>query len=136
MRGIWLGAMIMAGLVLVGAPATAHHSFAAQFDPNKPIKVTGTITSVRWSNPHGWIYIDVEEADGKVVNYAFEMGGLNNMYRRGWRKEDLPPGLEVTMDGYLSRTDPHVAVHQLLVLPDGRTLGSPVPGATNSPPPP
>ena len=104
------------------------------FDDTKPIKVKGTITAMRWSNPHAWIHIDVKEADGKVANYAFEMGGINQLYRSGWKKEDLPIGAEVTIDGYLSRTDPHVANSQTIFLADGRKLVSPVPGPTGRKP--
>jgi hypothetical protein len=129
MRNVWLGMMIVIGLLL-SRIAIAHHSFAAEFDQNKPIKVKGTITSLRWSNPHAWIYIDVKEPGGKVVNYAFEMSGINQLYRGGWRKEDLPAGAEVTIDGFLSRTDPHVGNSQNIVLADGRKLASPVPGPT------
>src|SRR5437867_820453 len=72
--------------------------------------------------------------DGKVANYAFEMGGINQLYRSGWKKEDLPIGAEVTIDGYLSRTDPHVANSQTIFLADGRKLVSPVPGPTGRKP--
>ena len=65
------------------ATVFAHHSFAAEFDEDKPLKLTGTLTSMRWSNPHGWIYIDVTGADGKVVNWAFETSSVNALYRAG-----------------------------------------------------
>jgi hypothetical protein len=127
-------AMLVTGFLLGRIPAFGHHSFAAEFDDTKPIKIKGTITAMRWSNPHAWIHIDVKEADGKVANYAFEMGGINQLYRSGWKKEDLPVGAEVTIDGYLSRTDPHVANSQTIFLADGRKLVSPVPGPTGRKP--
>jgi len=134
MKRNWVVAMLVTGVLLGLIPAFGHHSFAAEFDDTKPIKVKGTITAMRWSNPHAWIHIDVKGADGKVANYAFEMGGINQLYRSGWKKEDLPIGAEVTIDGYLSRTDPHVANSQTIFLADGRKLVSPVPGPTGRKP--
>ena len=120
------GAALIGVLLAVG-PAAAHHSFAAEFDEKKPVKVRGIVTSMRWSNPHGWLYVDVKDADGNVAHWSFELGGLNGLYRQGWRKEDLLPGTEIIVDGFLSRTDPHVANSQSITLPDGRRLfaGSP-----------
>ena len=83
---------------MAAAEASAHHSFSAQFDINQPVTVTGTVTSVRWSNPHAWIYIDVQGDDG-TVNWAFETATANSLYRRGWRRDDLEPGTVVTIDG-------------------------------------
>src|SRR2546422_3785266 len=111
MKRNWVVAMLVTGILLGRIPAFGRHSFAAEFDDTKPVKVKGTITAMRWSNPHAWIHIDVKEADGKVANYAFEMGGINQLYRSGWKKEDLPIGAEVTIDGYLSRTDPRSEEH-------------------------
>lgn len=115
---------VTAALVVgMAAPAVvAHHSFSAEFDITKTVKVTGKVTSVRWSNPHAWIYIDVAGEGGKVVNWAFETATANALFRRGWRKDDLTPGTVVTAEGWLARNGTPTANTGSIVLPDGRRL--------------
>lgn len=120
------GAMVLA-LGLFTAPAAAHHSFSAEFDIEKPITLTGTITEMRWSNPHAWVYIDVKDATGKVVNWALEMQGANALVRRGWRPADVPVGTVVTVEAWAARSGKPAANTNAITLPDGRRLfaGSP-----------
>jgi hypothetical protein len=86
------------------------------------VKLTGTITMVRWSNPHGWIYIDVKGDDGKVTNWGFETAAANALYRRGTRPEDFPVGTQVTIDGYLARNGTPTATSGKLMFADGRAI--------------
>jgi hypothetical protein len=90
-------------IVAVALPAVAHHSFPAQYDIDKPISLTGKVTKVEWTNPHIFIYADVTDANGAVVNWAFEMGGPNALLRQGWKRDSLKVGDVVIFDGSLAR---------------------------------
>jgi hypothetical protein len=103
--------------------AAAHHAFSAEFDIDKPIELTGTVTQMKWSNPHTWIYIDVVGDDGSVVNWALETPRAANMLiRNGWRREDLPVGRVITVQGWQARNDSPTANIRSVVLEDGRRL--------------
>ena len=104
------------------AASQAHHSFAAEFDRDKPIELTGTVTKVEWTNPHARIYVDVEDSDGKVVNWDFELGPPNGLMRQGWNRNSLRQGHVVKINGFLSKDQPNVANARSVFLPDGRQV--------------
>lgn len=113
---------LLAVLLISGAAAWAHHAFAAEFDGNKPVKIEGTLTKVQWSNPHGWIYVDAPDKNGKVVNWAIEFGSPNALLRRGLRKTDFPAGIKVTVSGFLAKDGSPTVNASDVTLPDGRNL--------------
>jgi hypothetical protein len=114
--------ILVSGFLLVTLPASAHHSFAAEFDVDKPLMLKGVLTKMDWVNPHGWLYIDVAQPDGSVVNWAIEAGGANSLLRRGLRKTDFPIGLEVVVEGYAAKSGEPKASGQDITMADGRNF--------------
>jgi len=115
-----LAAMFAASLAPVAA--WAHHSFAAEFDPSKPIKLEGTVTEMEWINPHSWIHIDVKSPDGKVTNWMVEGGSPNALFRRGVNKDALPQGTEISVDGYQAKDGSNRANGRDITFADGKKL--------------
>ena len=116
---IWIAGVT---LFVTTAPVSAHHSFAAEFDVNRPVKLRGTVTEMEWINPHSWIHVDVKGPDGKVVSWMVEGGSPNALLRRGFTKSALPPGTEILIEGYQAKDGSNRANGRDLTFADGRTL--------------
>src|SRR5437773_3083460 len=120
---VQVGLLLVCLILVLGAvPLLAHHSFAAEYDANKPIKITGTVTKVEWMNPHARFYVDVKEADGKVTSWNFELGAIPVLLKQGWRKDSLKAGDQVYVEGSLAKDGSKSANAWLVKLPDGRRV--------------
>jgi len=122
LKGMLLAGVVGFGLLFPVMRALGHHAFSAEFDANKGIKLTGTITKLEWSNPHAWLYVDVKDESGKVTNWSFELGSPNGLVRHGWRRSSLKEGDQVTIEGFLAKDGSNTANAHSVTLPDGRKV--------------
>jgi hypothetical protein len=121
-RNLLMFMLIAMATAPLAPPASAHHSFAAAYDANKPVTLTGSVTKMAWINPHSWIYIDVKKPDGDVENWAVEAGPPGTLIRAGFSKESLAAGTVIVVNGYRAKDGALRANGRDITLPDGRLL--------------
>jgi hypothetical protein len=108
--------------LLAAAPALAHHSFAAEFDGQKPFRISGALVKIEWTNPHTYFYVDVKDDSGALVRWTLSAGSPGALSRRGWKRGDLKLGDTIIVDGYLARDGSHTMDARRVTLPDGRVV--------------
>jgi len=130
-RILFILALALTTVIPLAPPALAHHSFAAEYDADKPVTLTGSVTKMAWINPHSWIYINVKKADGAVENWAIEAGPPGTLVRAGFTKDSLAAKTVIKVNGYRAKDGALRANGRDITLPDGRLLfvGGSSPGA-------
>jgi hypothetical protein len=124
-------AISLAGFIFIPAGVNAHHAFAAEFDRNQPVDVSGQVSKIEWTNPHARIYVDAEDESGEMINWNFEMGSPNNLMRQGWRRDTLEPGDSINISGWRARNAPYVGNVREVSLPDGSRVFAASSGGNN-----
>ncbi len=119
MKHMTIGAVLA---LVLAAHVSAHHSFAAEFDINKPVTLTGTVTRLEWANPHIWVYLEVADERGAVQAWQCEGGAPNTLTRNGWSKDSLKSTQQITIDGWLAKDGSRTCNLRTVKLPDGRTV--------------
>jgi hypothetical protein len=114
--------IFLAGIFCLSVPALAHHSFAAEYDARQPVTLNGTITKVEWVNPHAWLHLDVKDGAGKVESWDVELAPPFGLERRGWKRETISVGAEVSIKAYRHKDGSHTANARLVKLSNGRKL--------------
>ena len=135
MKTLKIGVVIAALGLIAALPMTGHHSFAAEFDGSKAIRLKGTLTKIEWSNPHSYFYLDAKDEKGNVVNWGCEGGGPGALSRRGFKKGDVKYGDTLIVDGYLAKDGSHLIDARRIFLPDGRIIYGGSPGDGGPPDP-